>query len=215
MVFADPSAHRGAGYVLTGPRAVGFLEVAAILTSELGEPVIYYPASAPAYLRYLCRQGLPVAQALVQPVLHTGCGAGTPRRSTPPSGSCWAARRTPSSSTSTTTATFGHRHTGRRRESVRGFPGQHRSAGAALPCCGDLCDLGPAEATHRHRVVRDVITCGIHRGALPQGTDADDVLDLLTGPVFYRRWVSTGAVDQQFTTRVIDVVLAGYQARRT
>lgn len=64
-------------------------------------------------------------------------------------------------------------------------------------------------------MVRDVITCGIHRGELPQGTDADDVLDLLTGPVFYRRWVSTGAVDQQFTTRVIDVVLAGYQARRT
>ncbi|WP_311836328.1 TetR/AcrR family transcriptional regulator [Cellulomonas fimi] len=98
----------------------------------------------------------------------------------------------------------------------------HRSPAAALmPALIEAAERDPAfaalhrhEATHRHRVVRDVITRGIDRRELPQDTDPDEVLDLLTGPVFYRRWVSTGAVDQHFTTRIVDVVLAGYESRR-
>lgn len=69
--------------------------------------------------------------------------------------------------------------------------------------------LHRTEAAHRHRVVRQVITRGMERGELPSDTDVDDLLDLLTGPLFYRRWVSIGAVDAAFATRVVDVVLAG------
>lgn len=66
------------------------------------------------------------------------------------------------------------------------------------------------EADHRHRVVRDVILRGIDRGELPPDTDAGDVLDLLTGPIFYRRWVSRGSVDTAFSRRVVDIVLSAY-----
>lgn len=94
----------------------------------------------------------------------------------------------------------------------------HTSPAAALmPALIDAAQRDPAfaalhrrEATHRHRVVLDVITRGINRGELPAGTDPGEVLDLLTGPIFYRRWVSTGQIDQTFTTHTVDHVLAGY-----
>lgn len=75
-VFADPAAHRGGQYVLTGPRAVDFDEVAAILTRELGQQITYEPTSAVAYLTHVHRHGLPWTQALVQTVLHTGLRRG-------------------------------------------------------------------------------------------------------------------------------------------
>ncbi len=67
------------------------------------------------------------------------------------------------------------------------------------------------EATRRHQVVHDAITRGIDRGELPAGTDAGEVLDLLAGPVLYRRMVSVGAVDPAFAHRVVDRVLAAYR----
>lgn len=75
-VFADPVDHRHGEYVLTGPRAVDFAEVAAILTRELDRPITYQPASAPSYLRHVHRQGAPWMQAAVQTVLHTGLRRG-------------------------------------------------------------------------------------------------------------------------------------------
>lgn len=56
-------------------------------------------------------------------------------------------------------------------------------------------------------------THGIHRGGLPAGTDPGEVLDLLAGPIFYRRWVSFGTVDQTFTTLTVDPVLAAYTSQ--
>ena len=92
----------------------------------------------------------------------------------------------------------------------------HSPAAALMPALIEAAERDPAfaalhrtEATHRHRVVRQVIVRGIDRGELPGDTDVDDLLDLLTGPLFYRRWVSTGAVDGAFAMRVVDVVLAG------
>ncbi|MBQ1074631.1 TetR/AcrR family transcriptional regulator [Micromonospora sp. C31] len=89
-------------------------------------------------------------------------------------------------------------------------------AARLMPALIDAAERDPAfaalhrrEATHRHRTVRAVIVRGIDRGELPPDTDPDEVLDLLAGPVFYRRWVSTGTVDTVFTTRVVDLVLAG------
>jgi AcrR family transcriptional regulator len=64
------------------------------------------------------------------------------------------------------------------------------------------------EAQARHRVVLDAIARGIRRGELPAGTDPDDVLDLLAGPLFYRRAVSAGRVGTDFAERVVDRVLA-------
>ena len=75
-VFADPAAHRSAGYTLTGSQAVDFEEVAAVLTRELGRPIRYEPAGVLAYLRHLKGQGLPAPQVLVQAILHTGLRRG-------------------------------------------------------------------------------------------------------------------------------------------
>ena len=82
-VFANPGAHRGAGYTLTGSQAVDFEEVAAVLTRELGRPIRYQPAGVLSYLRHLKGQGLPAAQVLVQTILHTGLRRGQAQRVDP------------------------------------------------------------------------------------------------------------------------------------
>ena len=71
-VFADPGAHRSTGYALTGPQALTFDDVAAILTSEVGRTIRYEPAHVVGYVRHLKGHGLPAGQVLVQTVLHTG-----------------------------------------------------------------------------------------------------------------------------------------------
>jgi uncharacterized protein YbjT (DUF2867 family) len=75
-ILADPAEHAGQGYTLTGPRAVTFTEVAALLTDTLGREITYEPASVPGYLRRLCSHKLPVPQRLVQTILHTGLRRG-------------------------------------------------------------------------------------------------------------------------------------------
>ncbi|SCL51400.1 SDR family oxidoreductase [Micromonospora chersina] len=82
-VFADPVAHGGAAYALTGPQALDFDEVAALLTEVLGRPVRYQAASVGGYLRHLRRRGTPLTQALVQAVLHTGLRRGQAERVDP------------------------------------------------------------------------------------------------------------------------------------
>jgi uncharacterized protein YbjT (DUF2867 family) len=72
LAFAQPEAHHAQAYTLTGPEALYFEEVAALLTQALGERVRYVPASILGYLLHLRRQGLPLTQALVQAVLHVG-----------------------------------------------------------------------------------------------------------------------------------------------
>lgn len=75
-VFADPGTHRGKGYTLTGPRAVTFDEVAAILTATVGRTITYQRATIVGYAKHLRQQRLPVAQIAVQTVLHTGLRRG-------------------------------------------------------------------------------------------------------------------------------------------
>ena len=82
-VFADPAAHRSAGYTLTGSLAVDFREVAAVLTRELGRPIRYQPANVLAYMRHLKGQGLPAPQVVVQTILHTGLRRGQASRVDP------------------------------------------------------------------------------------------------------------------------------------
>ena len=69
------------------------------------------------------------------------------------------------------------------------------------------------EAARRHEAVMTVISRGVHRGELPPTTDAAEVIDLVTGPIFYRRYVSHGAVDEAFADVVVDLVLTGLHAR--
>jgi len=71
LAFAEPG-HIKEAYTLTGPEALDFDEVAALLTTALGRQIRY---ARPGVLRYLLRmrrRGLPFAQALVQAVLHFG-----------------------------------------------------------------------------------------------------------------------------------------------
>jgi AcrR family transcriptional regulator len=93
-------------------------------------------------------------------------------------------------------------------------------AAALMPALMDAAERDPAfaalhrrEAAQRHQVVRAAITRGIDRGELPPGTDPGEVIDMVTGPVFYRRLVSAGAVDRAFTHQVVDRVLAAYAGR--
>ncbi|MBK9757566.1 MAG: NmrA family NAD(P)-binding protein [Nannocystis sp.] len=64
--------HAEQAYTLTGPEALGFAEVAALLSAELGRAVHYRRASALGYAARLRRQGLPWGQVAVQTILHVG-----------------------------------------------------------------------------------------------------------------------------------------------
>lgn len=75
-VFLDPTAHAHRGYALTGPQALSFEQVAAILSGELGRTIRYEPTSALRYAWHVRRQGRPWMQAIVQTVLHTGLRRG-------------------------------------------------------------------------------------------------------------------------------------------
>lgn len=75
-ILAEPTGHRGRAYTLTGPEAITFDEVAALLTRELGRPITYHPATAIGYLRHLADQQLPVPQRIVQTLLHLGLRRG-------------------------------------------------------------------------------------------------------------------------------------------
>ncbi len=49
QVMSDPAAHAGQAYVLTGPEALDFHQVAAIFTEELGRPISY---AEPGFWRF-------------------------------------------------------------------------------------------------------------------------------------------------------------------
>jgi len=59
-------------HALTGPEAVSFDEVAALVTQATGQSVRYDPASILGYLRHLRLAGKPWTAALVQTYLHVG-----------------------------------------------------------------------------------------------------------------------------------------------
>jgi uncharacterized protein YbjT (DUF2867 family) len=79
----NPLAHADRTYTMTGPQALSFDAVAALLSSELGRPIHYQPASVVGYVRHLHQSGLPAAQTMVQTVLHVGLRMGQARRVTP------------------------------------------------------------------------------------------------------------------------------------
>ncbi len=70
LILQSPELHRGAAYTLTGPGAVPWVEVTSALSSVLGRPIRYEPASVLGYIRHLRRRGLPLGAVAVQTVLH-------------------------------------------------------------------------------------------------------------------------------------------------
>ena len=90
-------------------------------------------------------------------------------------------------------------------------------AAGLMPALIDAAERDPAyaalhhrEAAQRHQVVLTAIARGIGRGELAPDADPADVLDMVAGPVFYRRLVSAGAVDRAFAERIVDRVLTAY-----
>ncbi len=70
--LADPAKHAGKAYHLTGPEAVTFDDVAAMLTTALGRQVVYEAASIPRYWRHVRAHGASPIQAAVYTFLHVG-----------------------------------------------------------------------------------------------------------------------------------------------
>lgn len=62
----------GTAVTLTGPRAIGFDEVATLISAAAGRPVRYERMSPMGYWRHLRRRGQPMMQALVQTILNSG-----------------------------------------------------------------------------------------------------------------------------------------------
>ncbi|MDC7122770.1 TetR/AcrR family transcriptional regulator [Cellulomonas fimi] len=71
-----------------------------------------------------------------------------------------------------------------------------------------FAELHRREAATRHAPVLTVVRRGIARGELPAGTDPALVVDLVTGPLFHRRWVTGGRIDDAFVSAVVDAALA-------
>jgi len=64
--------HGAQAYTLTGPEALDFDQVATLLSAALDRPIRYARPGVARYVWRLHRRGLPLAQALVQAVLHVG-----------------------------------------------------------------------------------------------------------------------------------------------
>jgi len=64
--------HAEQAYPLTGPEALSFAAVAALLTDELGRTIRYGRPGVLAYLRRQRRDGNPWAQAVIHTLLHVG-----------------------------------------------------------------------------------------------------------------------------------------------
>ncbi|MDX6202993.1 MAG: hypothetical protein QOF82_1278 [Frankiales bacterium] len=55
--------------------------------------------------------------------------------------------------------------------------------------------------------VRKIVQRGIERGELRPDTDVDLLHELLFGPVYYRLFLSGGALDRKLAARIVDAVL--------
>lgn len=67
-----PDEHCTKSYTLTGPRALSFTDLAAILSRAIGRHIAYQPASLLGYISHLRGRGMPVMQIAVQTILHVG-----------------------------------------------------------------------------------------------------------------------------------------------
>jgi uncharacterized protein YbjT (DUF2867 family) len=83
LAFADPTAHGGRAYPLTGPEAVDFRRLASLLSAALGRDITYEPVNPITYFRELRRGDAPRMYAAILTGLHLGIRRGTPARIDP------------------------------------------------------------------------------------------------------------------------------------
>lgn len=76
----------------------------------------------------------------------------------------------------------------------------------------DFAELHRRQAARRHAPLLEVLDRAVRRGELADDADAPLLLDLLAGPLFYRRMVSGGPLDRAYAERVVDLVLAPVRA---
>lgn len=65
----------------------------------------------------------------------------------------------------------------------------------------------------RRSVCGEVIRRAERRGELRDGVDADLVVDLVSGPIFYRKLITFDPADDAYVARVVDAVLGGVLRR--
>lgn len=85
-----------------------------------------------------------------------------------------------------------------------------------LPSLIDAAERDPEIAafhreltSHRRVPMRTVLELGQQRGDIPGEVDLDYVIDLLSAPLFYRRFIYHADNDQALVERIVDDVLAG------
>jgi AcrR family transcriptional regulator len=66
----------------------------------------------------------------------------------------------------------------------------------------------------RRALLLAAVRQGLDRGELRPDTDAELVVDLVAGPIFYRHLVSGGRIDRSYGDGLVDAVLAGFLALR-
>jgi AcrR family transcriptional regulator len=66
---------------------------------------------------------------------------------------------------------------------------------------------------HRRVPIRTVLELGQQRGDVPVGVDLDYVIDLLSAPLFYRRFIYHADNDRSLVEQIVDDVLAGLSRR--
>lgn len=66
---------------------------------------------------------------------------------------------------------------------------------------------------HRRVPIRTVLELGQQRGDVPADLDLDYVIDLLSAPLFYRRFIYHADNDRSLVEQIVDDVLAGLSRR--
>jgi uncharacterized protein YbjT (DUF2867 family) len=69
-IIKSPTKHLGKIYTLSGPEALSFQNVAAMLSTELGRPIQYISANVVGYIYHLFKQGLAPPHIVIQTILH-------------------------------------------------------------------------------------------------------------------------------------------------
>lgn len=88
---------------------------------------------------------------------------------------------------------------------------------ALVPTLVDAAERDPQFAAVHHRFaaarsepLREVVRRGVARDELPGDVDVEQVVELVSGPVFYRRLVAGAPVDRAYGEALVDRVLLAY-----
>jgi AcrR family transcriptional regulator len=78
----------------------------------------------------------------------------------------------------------------------------------------DLSRLSARITQERRGPFRHILSEAVRRGELQPTTDIDLVIDLLTGPAFYRRFIAHWRPPENYASTVVDHVLGGLATAR-